>query len=53
MTNDRSASDYYIQVSENIKGIFDLTTRVDERVKIVMKKQDDMERKLDSQLSMY
>ena len=25
--------DYYLQVSESIKSLFDLTTRIDERVK--------------------
>lgn len=42
--------DYYAEVSASIKSIFDLTSRIDERMKIVMKKQEEMERKLDERL---
>lgn len=34
---------YYQQVSESIQSIFELTTRVDERVQLLMKKQDQVE----------
>jgi len=40
--------EFYGQVSESIKSVFELTTRVDERVQTIMKKQDEMERKIDS-----
>lgn len=39
---------YYTQVNETIKSIFDLTARVDERVQIMMKKQDELDVKIDS-----
>lgn len=54
MSNDSPESninrDYYLQVQESIKSIYDLTTRVDERVLQLMKKQEELERKLDEQL---
>lgn len=49
-SDERSGRNYYLQVSESIKSVFDLTTRVDERVQLMMKKQDDFERKLDERL---
>lgn len=50
MSNENSNRDYYLQVQESIKSIYDLTTRVDERVLLLMKKQEELERKLDEQL---
>lgn len=50
-SDERSGRNYYLQVSESIKSVFDLTTRVDERVQLMMKKQDDFERKLDERLA--
>lgn len=41
---------YYIQVTESIKSIFELTARVDERVQLMMKKQDEIEKKMDMSL---
>jgi regulator of replication initiation timing len=42
--------DYYLQVEESIKSIYNLTARVDERVIALMKKQDDLEYNLNQQL---
>lgn len=39
---------YYTQVNETIKSLFDLTARIDERVQIMMKKQDELDVKLDA-----
>jgi len=49
MPNQNEAS-YYAQVQESIQSIFELTTRVDERVQLMMKKQDNLEDKIDSQM---
>jgi chromosome segregation ATPase len=38
---------YYNQVSESIRNVFELTTRIDERVQLMMKKQEELERKID------
>lgn len=43
--------DYYIQVTESIKSVFDLTSRIDERVKLIMKKQDEFDKKLDDRMA--
>lgn len=48
---DNSGQDYYIQVSESIRSVYELTTRVDERVKLMMQKVEQLEGKLDAQLS--
>jgi len=50
MGDNQNSRDYYLQVQESIKSIFDLTTRVDERVLAMMRKQEEFERKLDEQL---
>lgn len=42
--------DYYLQVSESIKSLFDLTTRIDERVKHMQTAQQEMQAKIDNQL---
>lgn len=43
--NNREDGDQYI--SSYLKTISELTTRVDERVQMIIKKQDDMERKIE------
>lgn len=56
MTEDprKTASDpYRLQVSEvsdSIQSVFELSTRIDERVLAMMKKQEELERKMDVQL---
>lgn len=39
---------YFMQVSESIKNLFELSTRIDERVQAVMKKQDDTDKKIET-----
>ena len=39
---------YFLQVSESIKDLFELSTRIDERVQAIMKKQDETDNKLES-----
>jgi uncharacterized coiled-coil protein SlyX len=53
--NDQNAKrmlgdQYFNQVSESIKNVFELSTRIDERVQLMMKKQEDLEKKLDAQM---
>jgi len=50
MTQTKTSQDY-AEVSQSIKSIFDLTSRIDERVKLIMRKQDQMEEKLDERLA--
>ncbi len=38
--------EFFSQVSESIKSVFDITSRIDERVKIIMEKQTDVDRRL-------
>lgn len=38
--------EFFAQVSESIKSVFDITSRIDERVKIIMEKQTDVDRRL-------
>lgn len=38
--------EFFSQVSESIKSVFDITSRIDERVKIIMEKQTDFDRKI-------
>jgi predicted nuclease with TOPRIM domain len=40
---------YITQVSESIQNLFELTTRIDERMQLMTKKQDEMDKKLESQ----
>ena len=47
------ADEYYTQVSESIKSVFELTTRVDERVQHIMKTQGDLENKLDTNIEQH
>lgn len=42
ITNDQ----FYGQVSESIKMVFDLTSRIDERVKMLMEGQNDIESRI-------
>lgn len=45
---------YYMQVSESIKNMFELTTRIDERVRAITKNQEEFKVKfnnLDSELT--
>ena len=53
MTDSKSENNYYHEVSESIKSVFDLTSRIDERIKLIIKKQDQMERKLDERLQAF
>ena len=41
---------YYMQVSETMKNVLELSTRIDERVQISGKKQDELEKKMDAQI---
>jgi hypothetical protein len=43
----------YAQVTESIQGLLDLTSRVDERVKLMMQKQEVVEGKIDNLLIGY
>ena len=36
---------FFTQVSESIKSVFDLTSRIDERVKMIHEKQQEMDKK--------
>jgi predicted nuclease with TOPRIM domain len=53
MADSKREDNYYREVSESIKSVFDLTSRIDERVKLLMKKQDELDRKLDERLQRY
>lgn len=44
---------YYIQVSESIKSIYELTARVDERQQLMMAKVEQLETKLDNIFKEY
>lgn len=39
--------DHYSKVNESIKSVFDLTSRIDERVKMLVERQGDLEEQLD------
>lgn len=39
--------DHYKDVSESIKSVFDLTSRIDERVKMLVERHEDLEQQLD------
>jgi uncharacterized protein YoxC len=43
---DGTQDQFIAQVSESIKDLHDLTTRVDERVKHIIEKQSDLEQKM-------
>lgn len=40
-------------VAESIRSVFELATRIDERVLLMMKKQDALDGRLDDSLSLY
>jgi polyhydroxyalkanoate synthesis regulator phasin len=48
----RASAEYSAQVSESIRSVFELTTRIDERVQIMMKKQEELERKIDAPMAL-
>jgi hypothetical protein len=50
---DNQGENYYIQVSDSIKSIYELTTRVDERQQLLMNKVDGLEKKIDSMMVEY
>ena len=50
---ENKGENYYIQVSDSIKSIYELTTRVDERQQLMMSKVEQLERKIDSLMSEY
>jgi predicted nuclease with TOPRIM domain len=50
MPDPKNQNDYYHEVSDSIKSIFDLTSRIDERVKNLIKNQEEMDRKLNEHL---
>lgn len=50
---EKQGENYYIQVSDSIKSIYELTTRVDERQQLMMVKVEQLERKIDSMMSEY
>jgi hypothetical protein len=45
-----NSQNIYQEVSESIKTIFDLTSRIDERLKSVAKQEEELDRKLDGQI---
>ncbi len=45
--NKKNGNEYYSQVSESMKSLFNLTTRIDERVLSLMKSQEQINEKLD------
>jgi hypothetical protein len=47
--SDDNLPNIYQEVSESIKKIFDLTSRIDERLKAVVKQEEELDRKLDDQ----
>lgn len=46
-TNKISSNDFLAQILDSIKLLNDLTTRLDERVKIVVEKQGELQREVD------
>lgn len=47
---DKNPDLLYSQISDSFNSLYELTTRVDERVKNLAKRQDDLEKKIDSML---
>lgn len=43
----------YNQMTESIQGLLDITSRVDERVKLMMQKQEILEAKIDKSIHYY
>ena len=50
---ENKGENYYIQVSDSIKSIYELTTRVDERQQLMMAKVEQLEKKIDSMMAEY
>ena len=48
VNNPAVGEQYFLQVSESIKNLFELSTRIDERVQAIMKKQDETDKKIES-----
>jgi chromosome segregation ATPase len=48
VNNTTVGEQYFLQVSESIKNLFELSTRIDERVQAVMKKQDETDKKIET-----
>jgi len=48
VNNSTTGEQYFLQVSESIKNLFELSTRIDERVQSIMKKQDETDKKIES-----
>jgi len=48
VNNTTVGEQYFLQVSESIKNLFELSTRIDERVQVVMKKQDETDKKIEN-----
>ncbi len=48
---ENKGENYYIQVSDSIKSIYELTTRVDERQQLMMAKVEQLEKKIDSMIA--
>lgn len=46
--NNTAGEQYFLQVSESIKNLFELSTRIDERVQVIMKKQDEIDKKIET-----
>lgn len=46
-TKEQMTEQFYSQVSESIKLVFDLTSRIDERVKTLVERIDDVEERID------
>jgi archaellum component FlaC len=44
MPIEKNTDQFYVQLSESVKLVFDLTSRIDERVKILMEKQNELDR---------
>ena len=52
-SNKDNTSEYYKEVSESIKCIFDLTSRIDERVKNAVSRQELIDKKVDEKLERF
>lgn len=50
MPTDKNISLFDREVSESVKSLFELTTRVDERVEMLMNRQEASQMKMDTQL---
>ena len=51
MAESPMGKEYYLEVSKSIKSVYDLTARIDERVKLLMSKQEETQRKLDQHMN--